>query len=108
MERPSAWKCAVRERINDIAAEVAKLAMQLEDRIRRSRPCCRRTGDFPAKAARAANGVNANAGVSEGGGTLAERIGRCSPTPHRAASSSRVENSSGDTPSGFTFQIANI
>jgi hypothetical protein len=29
---------------------------------------------IPAKAARAANGITANTSVSEGGGTLAERI----------------------------------
>jgi chromosome segregation ATPase len=62
----------LRERINDIAAEVAKLAMQLEgpnspiEAILAAEP--------PPRAARPANGVNTNTGVSEGGGTLAERI----------------------------------
>jgi chromosome segregation ATPase len=64
----------LRERINDIAAEVAKLAMQLEgpnspiENILAAEPA------IPAKAARPANGTTANGGVSEGGGTLAERI----------------------------------
>ena len=63
----------LRERINDIAAEVAKLAMQLEgpnspiEAILAAEPA-------PPRAARPANGVSTNTGVSEGGGTLAERI----------------------------------
>ena len=63
----------LRERINDIAAEVAKLAMQLEgphsaiDAI---------LGDEQAAkpAAKAANGATASAASSAPGGTLAERI----------------------------------
>jgi chromosome segregation ATPase len=69
----------LRERINDIAAEVAKLAMQLEGpnspietMLAAADPA------VPAKVAKPANGVAANgvapSGVSEGGGTLAERI----------------------------------
>jgi hypothetical protein len=69
----------LRERINDIAAEVAKLAIQLEgpnspieallatEAGTQSKPAAR-----PANGA-ATNGVAA-AGPPEGGGTLAERI----------------------------------
>jgi hypothetical protein len=64
----------LRERINDIAAEVAKLAMQLEGPNSPIEAMLAAEPVIPAKAARAANGVNANAGVSDGGGTLAERI----------------------------------
>ncbi len=65
----------LRERINDIAADVAKLAMQLEgphsaiDAI---------LGEQPATPARAANGAvvaaNGTAATPSQGGTLAERI----------------------------------
>jgi chromosome segregation ATPase len=70
----------LRERINDIAAEVAKLAMQLEGpnspietMLAAADPA------VPAKIAKAANGIAANGAapsgaVAEGGGTLAERI----------------------------------
>src|SRR6202140_224959 len=69
----------LRERINDIAAEVAKLAMQLEGpnspietMLAAADPA------VPAKAAKPVNGAVANgaapATVPEGGGTLAERI----------------------------------
>ena len=69
----------LRERINDIAAEVAKLAMQLEGpnspieaMLAAADPA------VPAKAAKPVNGASANGaapgGASEGGGTLAERI----------------------------------
>jgi predicted nucleic acid-binding Zn-ribbon protein len=69
----------LRERINDIAAEVAKLAMQLEGpnspietMLAAADPA------VPAKAAKPANGSTANgaapSGIPEGGGTLAERI----------------------------------
>jgi len=69
----------LRERINDIAAEVAKLAMQLEgphsaiDAILGSEPSAARP---PAKAANGAAGGNgvASADEPQGGGTLAERI----------------------------------
>jgi chromosome segregation ATPase len=64
----------LRERINDIAAEVAKLAMQLEgpnspiEAILAAEPAA------PARAVRPANGAASTGGVPEGGGTLAERI----------------------------------
>jgi chromosome segregation ATPase len=69
----------LRERINDIAAEVAKLAMQLEgpnsaiEAMLAAEPAAPKT---PAKPANdiAGNGPPAPAGLSEGGGTLAERI----------------------------------
>jgi chromosome segregation ATPase len=69
----------LRERINDIAAEVAKLAMQLEGpnspietMLAAADPA------VPAKPAKPTNGSTANgaapSGIPEGGGTLAERI----------------------------------
>jgi chromosome segregation ATPase len=70
----------LRERINDIAAEVAKLAMQLEGpnspieaMLTAAEPA------IPAKAAKPVNGTATNGttqtgGAPEGGGTLAERI----------------------------------
>jgi chromosome segregation ATPase len=69
----------LRERINDIAAEVAKLAMQLEGpnspietMLAAADPA------VPAKAAKPVNGAMANGAapgsVPEAGGTLAERI----------------------------------
>src|ERR1700704_2631506 len=69
----------LRERINDIAAEVAKLAMQLEgpnsaiEAMLAAEPAAPKT---PAKPANdiVGNGVAAPVGPSEGGGTLAERI----------------------------------
>ena len=76
----SAWatermeNALLRERINDIAAEVAKLAMQLEGPDSPIEAMLAAEPVIPAKIARAANGTTANAGVSEGGGTLAERI----------------------------------
>ncbi|HEX3727307.1 MAG TPA: hypothetical protein VHV08_13735, partial [Pirellulales bacterium] len=68
----------LRERINDIAAEVAKLAMTLEGPNSAIEAMLASEPMIP-KAAKAANGVTANGaaphgGVSEGGGTLAERI----------------------------------
>jgi DNA repair exonuclease SbcCD ATPase subunit len=60
----------LRERINDIAAEVAKLAMQLEGP---NSPIEAMLAAEPAPPPKPANGA-ANTGVSEGGGTLAERI----------------------------------
>jgi chromosome segregation ATPase len=70
----------LRERINDIAAEVAKLAMQLEGP--NSPIEAMLTAAEPATAAKAAKPVNGTAaggtiptgGAPEGGGTLAERI----------------------------------
>src|ERR1700716_4453412 len=65
----------LRERINDIAAEVAKLAMQLEgpnsaiEAMLAAEPAAHKT---PAKPAN--DTVAATTSASEGGGTLAERI----------------------------------
>src|SRR5712672_49972 len=77
----SAWatermeNALLRERINDIAAEVAKLAMQLEGPNSPIEALLAAEPETPAKAARPANGAAADATVStEGGGTLAERI----------------------------------
>jgi chromosome segregation ATPase len=64
----------LRERINDIAAEVAKLAMQLEGPNSPIESILAAEPPIPAKTARPANGATANGGASEGGGTLAERI----------------------------------
>jgi chromosome segregation ATPase len=69
----------LRERINDIAAEVAKLAMQLEGPNSPIEAMLAAEPAIPAKAARPVNGAAANGtapggGVPEGGGTLAERI----------------------------------
>jgi chromosome segregation ATPase len=63
----------LRERINDIAAEVAKLAMQLEGP---NSPIEAMLAADPAKAAKQANGgtVASGAGGAPQGGTLAERI----------------------------------
>jgi chromosome segregation ATPase len=69
----------LRERINDIAAEVAKLAMTLEgpnsaiEAMLAAEPVIAAKPAKPAKGA-AANNTAANGGVPEGGGTLAERI----------------------------------
>ena len=69
----------LRERINDIAAEVAKLAMQLEGPNSPIEAMLAAEPAIPAKTARPANGTVAhgaanNGGIPEGGGTLAERI----------------------------------
>jgi chromosome segregation ATPase len=64
----------LRERINDIAAEVAKLAMQLEGPNSPIEAMLAAEPAIPAKAARPANGSAPNSGMPEGGGTLAERI----------------------------------
>src|SRR6476661_26656 len=65
----------LRERINDIAAEVAKLAMQLEGPNSPIEAMLAAEPAIPAKAARPANGTVASVAVApEGGGTLAERI----------------------------------
>lgn len=69
----------LRERINDIAAEVAKLAMQLEGPNSPIEALLAAEAGQPAKPApRPANGVATNgaaaAALPEGGGTLAERI----------------------------------
>jgi chromosome segregation ATPase len=69
----------LRERINDIAAEVAKLAMQLEGPNSPIEALlAAEAGQPPKQAARPANGVATNGAAAsplpEGGGTLAERI----------------------------------
>jgi len=69
----------LRERINDIAAEVAKLAMTLEGPNSAIEAMLAAEPVIAAKPARPANGAVANAAaahgsVPEGGGTLAERI----------------------------------
>ncbi|MGH6644137.1 MAG: hypothetical protein ACRED3_15735 [Bradyrhizobium sp.] len=67
----------LRERINDIAAEVAKLAMQLEGPNSAIEAMLAAEPVIPAKSAKPANGTaahGAGANVPEGGGTLAERI----------------------------------
>jgi chromosome segregation ATPase len=61
----------LRERINDIAAEVAKLAMQLEGP---NSPIEAMLASEPAAPSKPANGAAAAATPREGGGTLAERI----------------------------------
>jgi chromosome segregation ATPase len=63
----------LRERINDIAAEVAKLAIQLEGP---NSPIEALLGAEPQRAANSptVNGTPANGNAPEGGGTLAERI----------------------------------
>src|SRR5216683_3016223 len=63
----------LRERINDIAAEVAKLAMQLEGPNSPIEAMLAAEPEMPAKATRPANGATASV-PAEGGGTLAERI----------------------------------
>lgn len=69
----------LRERINDIAAEVAKLAMQLEGPNSPIEALlAAEAGQPPKPAPRPANGTAANGATAavlpEGGGTLAERI----------------------------------
>src|SRR6202790_806565 len=69
----------LRERINDIAAEVAKLAMQLEgpnspiETMLAADPAVAAKAAKPASGA-AANGAAASVPEGEGGGTLGERI----------------------------------
>jgi chromosome segregation ATPase len=69
----------LRERINDIAAEVAKLAMQLEGPNSPIEAMLASEPEMPAKAAKSAGAAPANdtapvSGLAEGGGTLADRI----------------------------------
>ena len=64
----------LRERINDIAAEVAKLAMLLEGPNSAIEAMLAAEPVAPAKVARAVNGAAANGAAAEGGGTLADRI----------------------------------
>jgi hypothetical protein len=56
----------LRERINDIAAEVAKLAMQLEGPNSAIEAMLGAEPELPAKAAKPTNGAAATAGVAEG------------------------------------------
>jgi len=75
----SAWatermeNALLRERINDIAAEVAKLAMQLEGPNSPIEAMLAAEPAVPAKPAKPANGAAAASSAPEGG-TLAERI----------------------------------
>jgi chromosome segregation ATPase len=64
----------LRERINDIAAEVAKLAMQIEGPNSPIETILAAEPAIPARTARTANGAATNAEISGGSGTLAERI----------------------------------
>jgi chromosome segregation ATPase len=64
----------LRERINDIAAEVAKLAMQLEGPNSAIEAMLAAEPAVPKTPARPANDIAGAAPISEGGGTLAERI----------------------------------
>jgi chromosome segregation ATPase len=66
----------LRERINDIAAEVAKLAIQLEGPNSAIEAMLAAEPAAPKAPAKPANDVTGTAptGASEGGGTLAERI----------------------------------
>jgi chromosome segregation ATPase len=64
----------LRERINDIAAEVAKLAIQLEGPNSAIEAMLAAEPVAPKVPAKAANDTVATGGIPEGGGTLAERI----------------------------------
>ncbi|QOZ27845.1 hypothetical protein [Bradyrhizobium sp. CCBAU 51753] len=65
----------LRERINDIAAEVAKLAIQLEGPNSAIEAMLAAEPTVPGKtAAKPANGSSVGGAMPEGGGTLAERI----------------------------------
>jgi chromosome segregation ATPase len=64
----------LRERINDIAAEVAKLAIQLEGPNSAIEAMLAAEPAAPKTPAKAANDTVATGGIPEGGGTLAERI----------------------------------
>jgi chromosome segregation ATPase len=64
----------LRERINDIAAEVAKLAIQLEGPNSAIEAMLAAEPAAPKVSAKAANDTVATGGIPEGGGTLAERI----------------------------------
>src|SRR3981189_1096163 len=74
----------LRERINDIAAEVAKLAIQLEGPNSAIEAMLAAEPAVPAKAAKPANGAAGNTGAPEGGGPLAERIRALQPPASRA------------------------
>ena len=83
----------LRERINDIAAEVAKLAMQLEgphsaiEAILAAEPATAR----PAKAANGAAGQwrRGSAGAPPAAARSPSASGRCRPTPPAPASRAR-------------------
>jgi chromosome segregation ATPase len=64
----------LRERINDIAAEVAKLAMQLEGPNSAIEAMLAAEPAVPKTPAKPPNDIAGGAPASEGGGTLAERI----------------------------------
>jgi chromosome segregation ATPase len=64
----------LRERINDIAAEVAKLAMQLEGPNSAIEAMLAAEPSVSKVPAKPANDVTGAAPIAEGGGTLAERI----------------------------------
>ena len=64
----------LRERINDIAAEVAKLAIQLEGPNSAIEAMLAAEPAAPKPPTRPANDTPATGGVPEGGGTLADRI----------------------------------
>ncbi|MBA2401813.1 MAG: hypothetical protein H0V72_24555 [Bradyrhizobium sp.] len=64
----------LRERINDIAAEVAKLAIQLEGPNSAIEAMLAAEPAAPKAPTKPANDIVATSGASEGGGTLAERI----------------------------------
>ena len=64
----------LRERINDIAAEVAKLAIQLEGPNSAIEAMLAAEPAAPKSPAKPANDIVAAMGAPEGGGTLAERI----------------------------------
>ena len=64
----------LRERINDIAAEVAKLAIQLEGPNSAIEAMLAAEPVAPKPPAKPANDTVATTVASEGGGTLAERI----------------------------------
>ncbi len=86
----------LRERINDIAAEVAKLAMQLEGPNSPIEAMLAAEPAAPAKAAaKPVNGAAANGALPAASPKAAARSpsasGRCSPTPPAPASSSRAE-----------------
>jgi chromosome segregation ATPase len=64
----------LRERINDIAAEVAKLAMQLEGPNSAIEAMLAAEPAVPKTPSRPANDISGASPVADGGGTLAERI----------------------------------
>ena len=85
----------MRERIDDIAAEVAKLAMTLEGPNSAIEAMLAAEPVIPAKAA-ARPASAANGTVPEGGGTLAERIRALQSTLPARASRGPEPIASGD------------